>query len=298
MLYYNEICYNEISGNIDSRVGLKNQKSILKRLYIICCLYNLVVWRNKNVLEKEKVDCCRRIYIRKEVFKRIEQENLLKDWKIKLEKVSIPALETELYALEKRMNQYSLMEFDSDIQKITDLIEKLPDRERLLFNYEMGYKFSKSKQEFSEYFSEGLFKNYPEMGYVETNNSVGLSFTASTECLLYCAVYGDQITQIPLNKEHPYYYKLKSARIEHREMIFNEYCSNILLTGKNISLKDPYVLKDIIKISSNRAICALVQPLSFTNSECENLGQVYRKIGFDETADFYFDIKRGLIKGR
>lgn len=101
MLYYNEICYNEISGNIDSRVGLKNQKSILKRLYIICCLYNLVVWRNKNVLEKEKVDCCRRIYIRKEVFKRIEQENLLKDWKIKLEKVSIPALETELYALEK-----------------------------------------------------------------------------------------------------------------------------------------------------------------------------------------------------
>lgn len=233
----------------------------------------------------------------KKSLKRIEQEDLLKDWKIKLEKVSIPALETELYALEKRMNQYSLMEFDSDIQKITDLIEKLPDRERLLFNYEMGYKFSKSKQEFSEYFSEGLFKNYPEMGYVETNNSVGLSFTASTECLLYCAVYGDQITQIPLNKEHPYYYKLKSARIEHREMIFNEYCSNILLTGKNISLKDPYVLKDIIKISSNRAICALVQPLSFTNSECENLGQVYRKIGFDETADFYFDIKKRTDKG-
>ena len=73
----------------------------------------------------------------KKSLKRIEQENLLKDWKIKLEKVSIPALETELYALEKRMNQYSLMEFDSDIQKITDLIEKLPDRERLLFNYEM-----------------------------------------------------------------------------------------------------------------------------------------------------------------
>ncbi len=55
--------------------------------------------------------------------------------------------------------------------------------------------------------------------------------------------------------------------------------------------------EDIIKISSNRAICALVQPLSFTNSECENLGQVYRKIGFDETADFYFDIKKRTDKG-
>ena len=36
MLYYNEIWCNEISGNIDSRVGLKNPKRILKRLYIIC----------------------------------------------------------------------------------------------------------------------------------------------------------------------------------------------------------------------------------------------------------------------
>lgn len=232
MLYYNEICYNEISGNIDSRVGLKNQKSILKRLYIICCLYNLVVWRNKNVLEKEKVDCCRRIYIRKEVFKKDRTRKSVKRLENKIRESVYSSIRDRVICIRKRMNQYSLMEFDSDIQKITDLIEKLPDRERLLFNYEMGYKFSKSKQEFSEYFSEGLFKNYPEMGYVETNNSVGLSFTASTECLLYCAVYGDQITQIPLNKEHPYYYKLKSARIEHREMIFNEYCSNILLTGK------------------------------------------------------------------
>lgn len=95
----------------------------------------------------------------------------------------------------------------------------------LLFNYEMGYKFSKSKKEFADYFSEGRFKDYPEMSYVETKNRVGLSFTLNTECLLYCAIYGDQLTQIPLNIEHPYYSKLENANIKYRGMVFDEYFS-------------------------------------------------------------------------
>lgn len=162
------------------------------------------------------------------------------------------------------MNQYNLMEFDVDIQNIESIIDALPNKERLLFNYDMGYKFSKSNEEFAQYFSEGHFTNYPEMSYVETKNSVGLSFNANKNCLLYCAVYGDQLTQIPLNVEHPYYDKLKDANIRYRGGVFDEYYSNILLTGKNISLSNPYVLKDIIKLSSNQAILSFLHPLYFT----------------------------------
>lgn len=229
--------------------------------------------------------------------KRIEQEKQVEIWKVKLDKVSIPKLETKLYALEEKMNRYSFMEFDSDIQEINNSIQELPDKERVLFNYEMGYKFSKSKKEFADYFSEGRFKDYPEMSYVETKNRVGLSFTLNTECLLYCAIYGDQLTQIPLNIEHPYYSKLENANIKYRGMVFDEYFSNVLLTGRNISLKDPYVLKDIIEKSTNQAISAFVQPLRFVKNSSENLGQMYKKIGFDETADFYFDIKKMVDNG-
>lgn len=41
--------------------------------------------------------------------KRLEQEKIINDWKIKLKKISMPTLE-------KKINQYSLMEFDEDIQ--------------------------------------------------------------------------------------------------------------------------------------------------------------------------------------
>jgi hypothetical protein len=196
------------------------------------------------------------------------------------------------------MNQYSLMELDEDIQNIENIIDALPDKERLLFNYDMGYKFSKSSEEFAQYFSEGRFTNYPEMSYVETKNSVGLSFTANKNCLLYCTVYGDQLTQIPLNVEHPYYDKLKEANIGYRGGVFDEYHSNILLTGKNISLSNPYVLKDIIKLSSNQAILFFLHPLHFTKNECKNLGEIYRKIGFFETAEFYRDIVNVKNKGK
>lgn len=70
--------------------------------------------------------------------KRLEQEKIINDWKIKLKKISIPTLESALSDLEKKMNQYSLMEFDEDIQNIESIINSLPDKEKLLFNYDMG----------------------------------------------------------------------------------------------------------------------------------------------------------------
>lgn len=162
------------------------------------------------------------------------------------------------------MNQHSLIEFDEDIQNIKSIIAALPDKEKLLFNYDMGYKFSKSNEKFAQYFSEGHFTNYPEMSYVKTKNDIGLSFTTNKNCLLYCVIYGDQLTQIPLNIEHPYYNELLKANIKYRGLIFDEYSSDILLTGKNISLKDPYVLKEIMLLSNNHAFYSFFQPIIFT----------------------------------
>ncbi len=243
-------------------------------------------WKKKNNITEEKF------------VNRSGQEKKIINWKIKLRKISFPKLEDMLNNLEKKINKCSLMELNEDIQKIEILIEKMPVKEKILFNYDMGYKFSKSKKEFTQYFSEGHFINYPEMSYVETSNNVGFSFTASKNCLLYCAIYGDQLTQIPLNIEHPYYDKLNDAVVGYRGGIFEEYYSNILLTGKNISLSNPYVLKEIIKLSSDRAIRSFFRPLLFTNNRCKDLGEIYRKIGFVETSDFYRDLSNVNDKGQ
>lgn len=226
-IFHSEICYN--NSEIDIQAVIKREKILLIKLLIIRSLYNkrkleMFLRRKQTVITEEKS------------IKRLEQEKIVNNWKIKLKKVSIPTLENALSDLEKKMNQYSLIEFDEDIQNIARLIETLPHKENLLFNYNMGYKFSKSSEEFTQYFSECHFANYSEMSYVETKNDEGLSFTANKKCLLYCAVYGDQLTQIPFNIEHPYYEKLKDANIEYDGGVFEAYHSNILLTGKNINV--------------------------------------------------------------
>lgn len=248
--------------------------------------------RIKNVLLKNSK-------LQEKSEKRIEQEKMLYDWKRRIKRVSLPILETELDNLEKNMYRYPLNEFDEEIKKISEKISNLQDnKEKILLSYDIGYKFSKSKRELAEYFSEGLFISYPEMYYVEIQNEMELSFSMDKSCLLDCAVYGDQLTQIPLNIEHPYYHKLENAEIKHRGGMLDEYCSNILLTGKNISLKNPYVLKEVITLSDDRARFIFSQPLFHTKKKCKSLESIYREIGFVETADLCSDISKNINRGK
>lgn len=189
------------------------------------------------------------------------------------------------------MNEYPLCEFCDQIQEIQVMISSLPIKERLLFKYDMGYKFSKSVECFRKYFAEGLFINYPEMSYVKAQDDTGLSFTVNKECLLMCAIYGDQLTQIPLNIEHPFYAMVTSACIGYRGLVFDEYYSDLLLTGKNISLKNPYVLKEIIKHSNTRYTYYFFRTEVTPGS---NICDIYKKIGYDETAEFCCDLKKIL----
>lgn len=189
------------------------------------------------------------------------------------------------------MNEYPLCEFHDQIQEIQVMISSLPIKEQLLFKYEMGYKFSKSVECFRKYFAEGLFINYPELSYVKAQDDAGLSFTVNKECLLMCAIYGDQLTQIPLNVEHPYYSLIKSACMGYRGLVFDEYYSNLLLTGKNISLRNPYVLKEIIKYSNARYAYYFFKA---EVSHGRNICDIYKKIGYDETAEFCRDLKKIL----
>lgn len=106
-----------------------------------------------------------------------------------------------------------------------------------------------------------------------------------------CAIYGDQLTQIPLNVEHPYYSLIKSAYIGYRGLIFDEYYSNLLLTGKNISLRNPYVLKEIIKYSNARYVYYFFRTKVVYGW---NICDIYKKIGYDETAEFCCDLKKIL----
>lgn len=148
-IFHNEMCYNK--GKIDIKTGLKRKRILLTKLWIICSLYNRFE-ANKNVLEKKK-----NYYIRRKIYKKIRTRRNTKQLESKIKKNIYTTLENVLSDLEKKMNQHSLIEFDEDIQNIKSIIAALPDKEKLLFNYDMGYKFSKSNEKFAQYFSEGHF---------------------------------------------------------------------------------------------------------------------------------------------
>lgn len=161
-------------------------------------------------------------------------------------------------------------------------------------NHTIGYKFSKSSESLCEFFAENFYENYSEFKFVKARNDVGLSFTLNKSCLLSCAIYGNQLTQIVFNKEHPFYYKLSEAKINYRGLVFDEYYSNILLIGKNISINNPHLLKELIILSNPTAIIYFIN--FKTNKYNLNMGEIYKTINYYETADFYYSIRSMLIK--
>ena len=156
----------------------------------------------------------------------------------------------------------------------------------LINNHPVCYKFSKSSETYTSLFQENHYISYPEFSVIQTNSQTKLSFITDVDKLLYVIVYGDQLTQIVFDKRHPFSEYLSISNIEYINPFWSEYHSNIVLTGYNISMKNPCILKEIIRCGTTNSIINL-----FTNDR-HNLSIIYRELKFFETAQFFIEAKK------
>lgn len=155
------------------------------------------------------------------------------------------------------------------------------------------YKFSKSREEFTENFAESFYRDYPENSIIKAGGYHGLSFCDDISKLLLCACYGDQLTQIIVDEESPYFEDMKEKMYKEPEEYgrFGEYVTYIVQTGKNYSLSDITVINELIQTSSNEALGAF---LYYTNLG-KPIEQIYSDIGFSEAAEFVKNLKKTFM---
>lgn len=159
---------------------------------------------------------------------------------------------------------------------------------QLINNKHVFYKASKSNEEITQFFHEDFFYNYKEYSKNEAKHNYGMSTCGDLSKLCGCCIYGDQLTQVIIDPQNPFYEELsKSLRINESATIKEKYAeivSDFLIVGKNISLNDPYVLKDTFRLADKTAL------FTFFNFRDERnflpIENVYRNLGFIQTADF------------
>ena len=222
---------------------------------------------------------------------RIIQENKLLKYKEKTKIIDNPEFLNLVTNLEEKMNQYPLMEFDDDFFKIKDFLDtKLDDKSYFLLNYDKVYKFSKSNYSLTEYFAESHWCEYDENRGYACDDNKPLSVTIDKKYLLFCAMYGDQLTVFVNNPKNKYYEQLKNADIVHIGSSVDEWTSTFLIIEKNLSLSNPYVLKEILKSSNYPAV------MYYFNNKLKgkSFGEIYKEIGFLETSNFFYDAKNAF----
>ena len=95
------------------------------------------------------------------------------------------------------------------------------DIQNLLQKGKIFYKFSKSKEEFKHLTSEEFHKNYPEFSIIKADGYHGLSFCDDTSKLLLCLGYGDQITQVIIDKDSKYFNDVEEFLEKEQEEFIN-----------------------------------------------------------------------------
>ena len=166
------------------------------------------------------------------------------------------------------------------------------DIQDLLNKGKIFYKFSKSKEEYVSKTSEAFHRDYPENSVINGTDR-GLSFCDNIQTLLFCCGYGDQITQVIIDKNSHFYDAVVKTleKDEDTYNTYNEYRAHTMQTGKNYSLKDPTVLNALIQ---NAKPEALEHFITYKNNISKPIEVIYEEYGFKETAAFVRELKSAV----
>ncbi len=218
------------------------------------------------------------------------EDHQLQIWEGRINKIHCPELKSELACLRSYFDSGSYNNFRVLYNHVLQTIDSLSASNKLLFNNEVAYKISKSSPDVREYFSEHRYIEYPEFSAVFSPNK--LSFTNSKKALINCLRYGDQLTIVGLNDTHPQFDAIRNIQYEFRGGVFSEYAGETILVGKNISIQNPYLLKDIILLSCQDRDYRGVINMFFPIVGNTTLGDIYRDLGYEETSRLFFKMKK------
>ena len=191
------------------------------------------------------------------------------------------------------VDRYSYLKNDNpDTQFfIRQFIKKMPALNRLLLVTDYGYKFTKSDIKYTDLFAENHYKPYIPGSVMKRNeNEHPFSFTGDPVVALSAAIYGDQLTlvKIPGLYSNPY---AKNMHLVYKNSQWDIYETDELAVEQNYSMKDTrvvlYLLKMYYSYPDNVFIPYQVQDMFLKGL---SLIDVYRRIGFDESADLLRDV--------
>lgn len=158
------------------------------------------------------------------------------------------------------------------------------------------YKISKSSPSMAKLCYEGHFIKY-EPDTVVRSMDYFLSFVRG-ENVISCMVYGDQLTEILLDHNHPLFEEIADEEMESLSSGLGELRARAVIAGKSYSLSEPETIEKIILMTSESRLKILsetdaddmfsvakhLEKLGFYQSlECWNKKlEEYRFLSWDE----------------
>lgn len=151
-------------------------------------------------------------------------------------------------------------------------------------DFESGiyYKISKSNPSVAKQCYEGHFKKY-EPNTVVRSNDYFLSFVRGQD-VISCMVYGDQLTEIIIDSNHPLFKEIADVEMESLSSGLGELRSKAVIAGKSYSLSEPETIKKIILMTSESKLKIL------SETDADSMFSVARhleKLGFHRSLDYW-----------
>lgn len=144
------------------------------------------------------------------------------------------------------------------------------------------YKFSKT-QNLNIYF-ENAYAEYKENTTMVSKEGYGFSFCMKPEKILACAVYGDTLTQITIDKNTMTKENLECDRylygFSEDWRKYSEIRAKRIHIGKQFSMSDPKVLKECMKVADENSLHSFFSDKAV---QFQPLEKMYEKLGFLET---------------
>ena len=151
-------------------------------------------------------------------------------------------------------------------------------------DFESGiyYKISKSSPSVAKLCYEGHFKKY-EPDTVVRSKDYFLSFVRG-ENVISCMVYGDQLTEIILDHNHPLFEEIADDEMESLSSGLGELRSRAVIAGKSYSLSEPETIEKIMLLASESKLKILSE---IDSDDMFSVARHLEKLGFYQSLEYW-----------